>query len=329
MEDASSTLHLRDPALRLPAVAAALALLAACGGSSPAIAPGSMPATLAQPRPERSWMDPQAAKEQLLYVTSGRNAFVYAFPKIKLVGTLANLRRPAGVCTDTAGNVFITELAAQRITEFAHGGTKRIATLADQGEEPIDCSFDPTTGNLAVANFASTSFSQGNVAIYTRAGGTPATYAPPGGSAEWFSVNSCGYDASGNLYFDGVDYDGFTVDGELQSGASSTRLIIVLQSFAGPGKVQWDGTYVTLADQSTGTIYQFTDGNTLIEKGSVTLDGSKRVNQSWIAGGSVIAPQADGNDVLFYTYPAGGTPVRRMRGIRMPYGAAISVPGST
>lgn len=160
-------------------------------------------------------------------------------------------------------------------------------------------------------------------------GSTPAIYAPPGGSTEWFSVNSCGYDGSGNLYFDGLDYDGLTVDGELQPGASNARNLVVLQSFTGPGKVQWDGTYVTLADQGTGTIYQFTDGNTLIEKGSVTLSGSKRVNQSWIAGGSAIAPQADGNDVLLYACPAGGSPAQRVHGIRMPYGAAVSVPGST
>jgi len=274
-------------------------------------------------------MNPQAAKEQLLYVTSRGNAFVYTFPKLKLVGTLANLSHPAGVCTDDAGNVFVTELSGQRIAEYAHGGTKPIATLRDPGEEPIDCSFDPTTGNLAVANFASTSFAQGNVAVYAHAAGTPATYAPPGGSTEWFSVNSCGYDASGNLFFDGVDYFGLTVDGELEAGASSTRGVVVLASFAGPGKVQWDGTYVTLADQATGKIYRFSEGTGLVENSTITLRGSKRVNQSWIAGSTVVAPQVDGNDIFIYAYPAGGAPLRRMRGIRMPYGAAVSLPGKT
>lgn len=274
-------------------------------------------------------MDPGAAKDRLLYVTSGSKVLAYAFPSGKLVGTIARLRHPAGLCTDTAGNLFVTEFAGQRISEFAHAGTKPIARLRDPGEEPVDCSFDPASGNLAVANRTSTLFSRGSLAVYAGERGAPKKYRVPAGGPAWFSVNSCGYDGSGNLFFDGLNYFGVTVDGELPAGASTTRAITVLETFGGPGKVQWDGTYVTLADRATGTIYQFTEHNALIYAGTVALGGSKRVDQSWIAGDSAIAPQVNGNDVPIYAYPAGGAPVMRIRGVRMPYGAAVSAPGKT
>jgi hypothetical protein len=296
-------------ALALPAL---LSLPAGCGTLTPAATPAVAPAAR------------RATSGSLLYLTSGGSVLVYSFPQLKLVGTLHKLVHPAGLCTDAAGNVFVTELEGRRITEYAHGGTAPIARLSDPGAEPIACSVDPTTGNLAVANFAATSFGQGNVAVYAHATGTPTRYATPSGT-QWFSVNACGYDASGNLYFAGIGYSGFTIDGELAAGSGRTLDISIAATFTGPGQVQWDGTYITFADRGSGEIYQFAaHGNVLSQVGSVKLKRSGRVDQSWISGNLVVAPQVDGKVAYVYAYPHGGAPAGTIAGLRLPFGATVS-----
>jgi len=296
-------------ALALPAL---LVLLAGCGTVTPATSPAGAPAAR------------RTTSGSLLYLTSGGVVLVYSFPQLKLVYTLRKLVHPAGLCTDASGNVFVTELEGRRITEYAHGGTAPIARLSDPGAEPIACSVDPTTGNLAVANFATTSFGQGNVAVYAHATGTPTTYATPAGT-QWFSVNACGYDASGNLYFAGVDYSGFTVDGELAAGSGRTLDISIAATFTGPGQVQWDGTNITFADRGSGEIYQFVaHGNVLSQVGQVKFKRSGRVDQSWISGNLVVAPQVDGNVAYVYAYPHGGMPAKTISGLHLPFGATVS-----
>src|SRR5579871_5165470 len=72
----------------------AAALLAACGGSQPAIgAPGAMPKTAARGHSE-------AQKGDLLYVTSTTDTYAYvymfSYPQGKLVGKIA--KQIAGLC---------------------------------------------------------------------------------------------------------------------------------------------------------------------------------------------------------------------------------------
>ena len=75
---------------------------------------------------------------------------------------------PQGECSDSHGDVFITDAFGSNIQEFAHGGTTPIANLSDVGEEASGCAVDSVTGNLAVTNYY-----PGNVAIYKNAEGTP------------------------------------------------------------------------------------------------------------------------------------------------------------
>jgi len=133
-----------------------------------------------------SWMSPDArAHERLIYVSDSSTYDVYIFlsDRDKLVGTLTDQNNPAGLCADKVGDVYVTQLYGHQIVEYAHGGTKPIKILSDPGYEPGACSFDPATGNLAVANIASDEFTQGNLLVYPNATGTPVTYSPPGGPA--------------------------------------------------------------------------------------------------------------------------------------------------
>src|SRR5579871_6773378 len=100
-------------------IAAALAMLAGCGGGSPPSALGAPGAPQAsrmgfvpQVRPERhrSWMSPDARKRSLLYASDEDtgNVDVYDYtsgkPPQKLYGQITGFQIPDGLCVDGAGD---------------------------------------------------------------------------------------------------------------------------------------------------------------------------------------------------------------------------------
>ncbi len=140
-------------------VAAIAVLFTGCSGSQPPIgAPGAMPQTpaiAAHADRGRSWMLPEAkSASQLLYVTSYQtnDVSVLQLPHGKLVGTLTGFDAPSGECTDTKGDVFITDLEASQIWEYKHGAQSPKDILYDPDYAPLGCSVNPTTGDLAVSN---------------------------------------------------------------------------------------------------------------------------------------------------------------------------------
>src|SRR5579875_97950 len=115
-------------------------LLAGCAGSS----------TGGNSVPIRSWMSPQAKSGDLIYTTDIdlNEVFVLSYQTGKLVGTIAGLSQPMGVCSDREGDVYVTD--GDQILEYAHGGTQALGTLSDPGASADSCAVDPVSGNLAV-----------------------------------------------------------------------------------------------------------------------------------------------------------------------------------
>jgi hypothetical protein len=272
-----------------------------------------------------SWMSPGAASQDLLYVsdTGTSKVYVYSYPSDKLAGTLTDFRDPGGECVDKNGNVFITNTGDDDILEYAHGGTKPIATLSDPGYFPFGCSIDPTSGNLAVSNnFASSGSGQGNVVVYTHAKGHPkGDYTDP-------NINQmllCGYDDKGNLFVDGLTKGSGFAFAELRRGSTTLTDITLNQSIENPGGVQWDGKYVAVGDQSTNVVYQFdVSGKKGTKVGSTPLTGATEVVQFWIAGSKLIGPDAGAQDVGIWKYPAGGSALKTITGLYVPLGATLS-----
>ena len=95
---------------------------------------------------------------------------------------------------DAKSDVFVADYGAQQIVEYAHGATKPIRTISDAPYDPYDCSVDPATGSLAVAN-AGGSSGEGNIAVYSDASSTPTYYT----DSHLSDFQSCVYDADGNL----------------------------------------------------------------------------------------------------------------------------------
>jgi hypothetical protein len=273
----------------------------------------------------RSWFSRDAQKSDLVYVSDdGTNdVYAYSYKKRTLEGTLAGFNSPSGLCADASGDIFVTNTNGQDVLEYAHAGTTPIATLSDANEYPVACSVDPGTGNLAVANVFGGS-QLGNLAIYTGARGTPVTYSDP----DIGFLDFVGYDNEGNAFVDGNDESGSGfVFAELPKGSSTFTTIALSFPIGYPGNVMWDGTFITVADAISNTIYRIeVTGSTGKSAGKTALHGAFEVNQYWIFGSKVLGADTGNADVGYWPYPRSGTARKSIDGLEQPYGVTISDP---
>lgn len=306
-----------------------VALLVGCGGSQlPIGAPGTMPqapASAAHAERGTSWMAADAASQDLLYVANTRTVAVYAYPGGKLEGVLRHFYIATGTCVDKSGNVFVADVGYGKIFEYAHGRTKRLATLQGPSLDPAGCSIDPTTGDLAVSSLGSGS---GTVAVFKNARGKPTVY----GDSAFYQFYFCSYDNSGNLFADGLTDPGSGNFGlvELPKGKSKLTNITIAQYISFPGGVEWDGQYLAIGDQNSHVIYRVSvQGSQGTTVGTVQMgSGAEYVQQFWIQGTTLIAPNEYPlhSDVLFFDYPAGGKAVKTItRRVNGAKGAVVSL----
>jgi DNA-binding beta-propeller fold protein YncE len=305
--------------------------LMGCGGSESPLGQGvsrlnAAPVAVAH---RGSWMSPDAKQSDLLYVsdlTTG-DVDVFSYPRGKPKGKLTGFNAPHGECVDAKGNVFITSAASSQIFEYSHAGTKPIATLSDPGYTPSDCSIDPVTGDLAVANLLPLGSGSGSVAIYKRAKGKPKLYIA---SSALFMYYSCSFDGSGNLFVDGSNMNGNQFEiAELPKGATALVAVTLNQQIAIPGGVQWDGKYLAVGDQvcldCASTIYEFSmSGSTGTKVGETNLSNSCDVIRFWLQGKRVIAPNDCAPNIMYFKYPAGGNSTKTITGVSQVVGATVS-----
>ena len=303
-----------------------VAYLSACGGlqppSAPPVVPQSHGIATSLGRTE-SRMLPEAKREDLVYATTqGPDpVYVYNYRTGRLVGMLGGFQDAEGLCSDKNGNVFVADLRAQDIVEYAHGGTTPIATLNDNGNNPNGCAVDARTGNLAVAGGAP--FQTANVAIYLNASGTPIVYPDPQEYNLWW----CTYDSNSNLFISPWDLGAEGAIVELPAGSSNLRYIYLNQQVNPGGGIQWDGQHVVIGNPyekgnaGPSTLYQLAiSGSSATVIKTITLYGGKgkkdrnpRIgNEFWIWGTKVL----DSTTIAVgtWSYPAGGLPTQRING---------------
>jgi hypothetical protein len=271
-------------------------------------------------------MAPEAKNENLLYISdSQRNDVrVYTYPQGRLVGTLTGFGQPRSECVDKAGDVWIADVEAFDVSEYRHGGTAPIVALSTPGR-PTGCSVDPTTGNLAVSGGVNGIVVSVFPASPRNRFGDAQTYTDPGMGEGYF----CGFDGTGNLYVDGINKisRGRFKMAELPRGGTALTRITLNQKIKTPGQVQWDGKYVAVGDSGAApsVIHQVSiagGSGTIVS--STELDGAKDVEQFWVQGKRVVAPDFENDDVGFWSYPAGGSPTKTITGVH-GYGAAVSL----
>lgn len=182
-----------------------VALLAACTNGGSQLAPPIN--ALAVHPSEKSWMLPGTQKQpSLLYISNWGTGDVTVYTYLDgggllLVGTLTGFSLPAGMCTDSVGNVWIPDADTRKLYEYAHGGTKPIKTIQQYSGYPYSCSVDPTTGNVAVANSHPNGKYQAYsvVDVYPKGSRKGTPYSSAHGFKNVFFV---AYDNASNLYAD-------------------------------------------------------------------------------------------------------------------------------
>jgi hypothetical protein len=303
----------------------AFAMLAGCGGAG--VAPVANSAGATGVPSAHSWIEPGAARGALLYATGYFNCgynipytCVYSYPSGRLVGSLAV--GDTSICSDRKGNVFFPDQYNSSVLEYAHGAATPFALLNDPGYRPVGCSVDPQTGNLAVINgcaFASSTkycVGPGSIAIYRRATGNPTFYQDEAIDG----YNYGGYDASGNLFVDGVGAppsEPFAFAELPRDGTSFTNLTLD-KTLNGPAQVQWDGSAMTIEDEYPPAVYRLKiSGSTASVSGMTHFRGKDiEIGPTWIHGGTIVVPYGARGKLQkflgFWQYPAGGKAAKRI-----------------
>jgi hypothetical protein len=283
-------------------------------------------------------MRPAAKQQNLMYITDFEKNVVdvYSYPAGKLVGSIGGFEGPEGACADATGNVWIADQNNFQIHEFAHGGTKPLTTLTLPNQLVDGCSFDPSSGALAVDTFCQVSayscIANGSVFLYSNIKNQPKQYPV----LDAVNVYFCGFDNKGNLFADAFETAGAGpfVLAELQKGSSSFQSISVNRPIYFPGGVQWDGTYLAVGDQQAGneltsSVHQIAiNGSTGTVVSTTKLQGVEDVVQFWIQGSTLVVPNIglkDEADARLYGYPTGGSPSVIASGFGEPLGSAISL----
>jgi len=264
-----------------------------------------------------------------MYASEGNRVLTYSYPDLNRGGDIHGLKEPLGLCSDTSGNVFVTDGGAQAIFGYRHAQRKPFTELSDPNKTPQGCSVDPETGNLAVTNYCATIGTScsgpGNVVVYKNAKGNPKSFSL---GTMLSNASFCGYDNAGNLFVDGTD-GSTTLLVELAKGASKPKKVTLSEGLGTPGNVQWDGTYVTVGDATSNEIHRFTITNYQgVEAGPIPLVGIIYAGQTWISEGhifipNVIHPKNGMLDVI--NYPGGDGFHRAFHLIEHPFGVTVSV----
>jgi len=284
---------------------------------------------------KKSWVSP-AAKDapRILFISDyGDNDIdMYLLPHFKLMGTLTGFSGPQGMCSDSSGNIWITNTNTSQIYQYSRTGTL-LKTLSDPGYYPVGCAVNKTNGDLAVTNIVSTAGYAGNVMIYPNATGSGTPITNPNQDEYFFPA----YDTNGNLYVDGFSNAFYFILSQCTSSSCST-MNVSGGTINFPGGLNWDrvNSQLEITDQECtlggSCAYATTvSGSTATVVGSSELEsttgGTCDVDQPtlapfsrYIAGGCI----ASGSTASRWAYPAGGIPGSSATGLSEPIGAAIS-----
>lgn len=308
------------------------ALLAGCGRAQPPTGtPDATPQShsiAAHAQRVGSWMRPDSAKDNLLFISDegANDVYVYSLSKYRLVGTLTGFSEPRGLCLNKSGDIWITSAGDSDLLEYAPGGTTPIGSLNDPGEYPVDCAVDTTTGDLAASNIISSKPGPGSLSIYSHAIGVPAVVPAFG------HTYHDAYDPAGNLFVDGVTADGAFQFGEIARGEKTvTNLKLKGAAIGAPTNVQYADGHLAIGDDreySSSVIYQVAVSGTTARVIGRTPLHHAHVIAFFILGHRVFclnSTKYGGTHIAIYKYPVGGKPTRTIQipGLSLPVGLAV------
>lgn len=286
-------------------VSVTAALFSGCGGSQPPIrASGAVTRAASVQRVRQGSSYP----EPLIYASGEATAiYMLDYPSGAFVGQFGpGLTLIAGMCTDTAGDVYVVgdDGGDSTIMEFAHGGTSSIWKAQLYSYAAKSCAVDPTTGNLAVdVRYAGY---DDEIAIYRQGSSSPSFYAIPNDQA---LPLYCTFDDSGDLFADAYSgKDNKWSIAELPEGGSVFRSL-PLNKRVSLGVLQWVSSYLAAAGKD-GHVVHLSISSSGADVIGETKDAGKAA-PTWIEDSDVLIG-AYGNKnrkLAFWNYPQGGKPV--------------------
>ena len=319
--------------LKCASAVVALALVSACAGGS-SVAPSAATPSVTRvgkmlfvngkpitaerlnPLPRYAQLVPDAAKAkdyEYIFNNYGSYGSIFNYPKsTSMIGQLdgAGGQGCTNVLSGYGKNILWNAGRTNNVMTEYQVPDKKIKTL------PIDYNFTSscamnTKGDLAVGILISDSYgTAGQQVIFKKAKGKGKLYPTPLSRAYF-----AGYDPQGNLFADGFDPTYNVVLVEIPKGAKSGVTITTSNQINFPGSVQWDGTYLTVFDQDTSALYQYTvSGTTATLKNTVQLSGASDCAQTWIVPGLLYCADAGNDNGEVFKYPAGGSALAAFTG---------------
>ncbi len=349
------------------AVSAAVALLAGCTGNGGPVTPaGSSMAPSARHalgtnhtvNPELTLIVPRSVKPDLskkirservmkpnccalqktLFLTDafGGSSFtgaVYAFDYVTgaFLGQVAappeGFLEVQGACSDNNGNVYFANTDSSTIDEYTHSGAF-VTALSDPGEFPVGCSYDRSSGVLAVSNIIDTSGGPGSISIFS-GGMLQGTFSPPNMSR----VYSIGFQGKTSvLWVSGDDSSGIFQYDSCNNG-KCVAVGIHGVDIGFPGAVQWSAQTKTMVvgDQDTFSapaFYWVNDSGNVVGQTVLQCDQQSDfcdIAQAAIKGSGIVGSDAIALTAARYAFSAGGPPILFYRApFAQPIGAAVS-----
>jgi hypothetical protein len=230
------------------------------------------------------------------------------------------------MCSDAAGDLYVTDINyTGTIDVYTHGAIQPTGEVPLPGFDTNGCSVDPSSGDLAVADFRKQDGKKrGGVSIFTGAQGTPAFYQDP--DIDWYF--GCTYDSNGNLYVAGatgkrLKKNDVTVVAELPRGGTRLQTLNVTFPFAHPTAPHWDGKYLVLGPADGSTLNRYVpSASGLALHGTISFTNGD-ISQYVIQNGTLVATAEGGNAFGFWRYPQGGVVIRTVAS-NYSYGYALS-----
>jgi hypothetical protein len=162
----------------------------------------------------RSWMSPNAKREQLLYVSQPEQSVVdvYSVPAYSLEGQITDgIDFPQGVTADKHGNLYVANLEGDSVTIYPQGGTSPTRTLSD--------SYGPLDVALTKNGYVLVGDNAGGVDVFPPNASSPSTRLT---NADLSVVAGVAADAHNDAYAAG-------------NNVSYAPVVVKFKNMAGPG----------------------------------------------------------------------------------------------
>jgi hypothetical protein len=162
---------------------------------------------------------------------------------------------PQGLATDAAQNLYVANLALSNVIVYAKPYTSITSTLNDAGQETEDVAVDKS-GIVGVTNYLTSSLQPGSVSIFAKNATQPCAVVH---DPHWIYFFNDAFDASGNLFIDGLTAAGTTLVGEVSGGCAATSIttLSVGNRISWPGGVQVSDGKILIGDVNAQAIYTY------------------------------------------------------------------------